>query len=673
MSYGHASKVDCFITTDEDTLIGRLINGVAATGISSHRSAQIEAWRIEIRMLKEQLADPQFQDWFIILEYEIPRRSRRPDVILLNSTTIFVVEFKVGARGYDSASRWQTNSYARDLRDFHAASYGHRIVPILCATNAEQGPVDELHFHGSETEVADLAKTNGTELSSWLLRYKPEGNHTSVEPIIPELWLSSAYRPTPTIIEAASLLYEGHGVRELSHRHAHNLDQTTEMLVREIDDARNIGRRVICFVTGVPGAGKTLTGLDVVHNPTLRQSNSLAGIFLSGNGPLVKIVREALVKSQVGQGHAKRDCEHEIKTFIQNVHNFLRFHREHPAERPHENVVVFDEAQRAWDRSQMARKQNVAASEATLLLDVMERLPDWAVIVALVGGGQEIFLGEAGLEEWGRALECRSVPWRVVASPEVLTGGESVSGHRLFGNGVPGNVSYEKAPLAHLDVVVRNHRAQRWAEWVNELISCRFDNALPFFPDTREFPCFVTREIGDARAWLKMHHRLDPEERIGLVATSKDQRLRAYGIERSSAFRINYAFEKWFLEPDTDVRSSFSLEVAASEFECQGLELDWVGMCWGGDLTPSEDGATWDHRNFRGAGWQNVRREDERAYTRNRYRVLLTRARKGLVIWVPKGDPNDPTRDPERFDRVFTALRMAGVPLLEDDCNDELY
>lgn len=666
MSYGHASRVDCFIRTDEDTLIGRLVNGVAATGISSHRSAQIEAWKREICLLKEQLSASQFQDWFIILEYELPRLSRRPDVILLNSTTIFVVEFKIGAQTYDSASCFQANRYARDLRDFHAESHGRRIVPILCATDAPRDIQDEAPFYGSETEVANLVKTNSADLCSYLLQYDRQSDCASSHTIDPESWLNSAYRPTPTIIEAAVRLYEGNGVREISHRYAHNLDQTTEMLVREIHDARSQGQRIICFVTGIPGSGKTLTGLDVVHDRNLRQSKSFAGIFLSGNGPLVKIVSEALVRSQVNQGRTRCDYEDEIKASIQNVHNFLRSHRKNPDERPHENVVVFDEAQRAWDSSQMYSKQKVDASEATLMFDVMERLPDWAVIIALVGGGQEIFLGEAGLEEWGRALEKRSVMWRVVASREALVGGDSVAGHRLFDKGIPANVSYKEEPLAHLDVVVRSHRAQRWAEWVNELLSLRLDTARGLFPDTQEFPCFITRDIQNARAWLRMFYSPNPEQRIGLVATSIDQRLRAYGIERSNAFRSGYAFEKWFLNPEADIRSSYALEVAASEFECQGLELDGVGMCWGGDLTPSKDYSTWDYRKFRGAKWQTVKKAEERAYTENRYRVLLTRARNGMVIWVPNGDPDDPTRDPDRFDRVFKVLREAGVPLLEE-------
>ena len=673
MGYGHASAVGGFISTPEDTLIGRLTTAVASTGVPSQRTAQVEAWKLEIRLLKEQLASTQLGHLFIVLEYEIPRRSRRPDVVLLNDTTIFVVEFKMGARDFDSTSRWQVSSYARDLRDFHAESLGRRIVPILCATDAETGLTDALDLKDQERNINTLIKTNGARLGSYLLRLQSDGERTPAEPIVPQQWLDSPYRPTPTIIEAATLLYEKHDVRELSHRHAHNLDQTTDVLLREIGDAQRLGRRTICFVTGIPGAGKTLTGLNVVHSKGLQQSSALSGIFLSGNGPLVKIVREAVVQSQVSKGRKRIECQHEASTFIQNVHNFLRHYlQERPEDAPHENAVVFDEAQRAWDSTQMKRKRGMDASEASLLLKVMERLPGWAVIIALVGGGQEIYMGEAGLEEWGQALQERPVPWRVVASPEVLVGGESVAGHKLFQGAISANLSFVEEPLAHLDVVVRNHRAQRWTEWVNEVLSFRLDSAGTHFPDTVEFPCYVTRDLAAARAWLRMHHQLDPEDRTGLVATSLDLRLRADGIERSSGFRSSFTYEKWFLETCLDVRSSYSLEVAASEFECQGLELDWVGLCWGLDLTPSELGEAWDFRKFRGARWQTVRQEAERAFTLNRYRVLLTRARKGMVIWVPKGDPNDPTRNPVLFDRVFDALRGAGVPELDSDFAAEL-
>ena len=666
MPHGYVGCVHHFVDCDSGTVVDSLLKGVAATGVGSHENTQIEAWRAEIELLRSQLRRPEFQNWYIILEYEIPRRSRRPDAILLSGSTIYVIEFKIGATVYDSASRWQAECYARDLRDFHKGSDGRRIVPILCATHADDNPCVPSSVCAPEPRVTDLVKTNGSNLASLLIQCDEEAVEAGVQSIDPNKWLDSGYRAVPTIVEAAVDIYEGNDVREISHRYAHNLDETTQMLVDEIVAARKNRRKTICFVTGVPGAGKTLTGLDVVHDPKLRQSNSLSGIFLSGNGPLVKVIRSALVQSQTSNGLSRREAERKVSTFIQNVHVFLREYVENTTEAPPENVVVFDEAQRAWDDAQMMRKRKIEASEAQLMLEVMERANHWAVIIALVGGGQEIFDGEAGLEEWGRALAKRKVPWRVVASPEVLAGGASVAGHRLFESSTPNKVDPVENAQAHLNVVVRSHRAQQWAEWVNEFLALSHGAARGKMPDTKEFPCFVTNDLASAKAWLRMHHMEIPEERIGLVATSQDQRLRAYGLERSSAFRLNYTFDHWFLADDSDVRTSNMLEVAASEFECQGLELDWVGLCWGGDLLPNANGSEWEYRKFRGAGWQSVKKEMERRYTLNRYRVLLTRARKGLVIWVPPGDQRDTTRNPEGFNRVFDALRKAGVPLLEE-------
>lgn len=671
MAHGPASIVGSFIGADEDALIGKLVDGVGATGIFSHEQIQIDAWRQEIRLLKGQLSASEFEDWFIILEYEIPRRSRRPDVILLSPATIFVIEFKVGSPRWDAASRWQVNSYARDLRDFHAESCGRRIVPVLCATAASGTWSIDNRSSRDAVQVLDLVRTNGSDLGQSLLYIENASQGESTDKIDPMAWINSEYRPTPTIIDAAVRLYEGNGIREISHHYAYNLDQTTEMVVKEINEARRLSQKVVIFVTGVPGAGKTLTGLDVVHDPNLRRTDALAGIFLSGNGPLVKVVREALVRSKVSEGLTRGERERQVSTFIQNVHNFIRHYRDNPIELPHENVVVFDEAQRAWNSEQMEKKWNIPSSEPSMLLEIMERFSDWAVIIALIGGGQEIYLGEAGLEEWGRSLSERPVKWRVVASSEVQAGGDSVSGHLLFEHGFPRNIIFTENTLAHLDVVVRSHRAQRWAEWVNDLLILDVDSAQKNAPEIEEFPCFVTRDLGTARRWLRLHNGLDPEQRTGLIASSSDARFRAHGIEMSTGFHRSFPFERWFLDPPTDTRSSYLLEVAASEFECQGLELDWVGMCWGGDLIPSKDFSAWEYRKFKGSKWQNVRQETEQAYTLNRYRVLLTRARKGMVIWVPLGDANDPTRDPSRFERVYEALRRAGVPVLEEHFDED--
>ncbi len=279
MAKGYASTVSKFIEEDENALIGRLVDGVGSTGIFSHEQTQIDAWREEIRLLVGQLSSTEFSNWFIILEYEIPRRSRRPDVILLSPSTIFVIEFKIGSAVWDAASRWQVNSYARDLRDFHAESKDRNIVPILCATNGRGNWAEDVQILEETPQVRSLVRTNGSDLGQCLQSLAKSFSAKATANIDPLAWLRSPYRPTPTIIDAAVRLYQGNGVREISHHYAYNLDQTTDMAVKEISEARRLRRRVAIFVTGVPGAGKTLTGLDVVHDPTLRHSDSLAGIF----------------------------------------------------------------------------------------------------------------------------------------------------------------------------------------------------------------------------------------------------------------------------------------------------------------------------------------------------------------------------------------------------------
>jgi len=667
MSRGVRYSLSGFTLADDAQLLGELTDAVASTGIQSTRTTQIETWKIQITLLKRCALNliqrcEAAKDWHLILEYELPRRQKRPDAILLAEDVILVIEFKIGASSHDASSRWQVEDYCLNLRDFHGGSSGRAIVPVLCSTAAPN--VTSLPPILNSC-VAPIQLTNADDLTRVLLSAYEAFHHLNGSPIDASTWIDAPYCPTLSVIEAAERLYENHDVREINHSYASNLDATTDLLAKVVREAREQNRRYVCFVTGVPGAGKTLTGLNVVHDPSLRAEGGPSGIFLSGNGPLVKVVREALVLSQKRAGRRRKDCAHEVSTFIQNVHQFLRYHREHPTALPHEHVVVFDEAQRAWDQERMLHKRGVDRSEAAELLDVMDRLDGWAVIIALVGGGQEIFLGEAGLEEWGRAVAVRP-NWRVVASPEVVSGGASVSGHRLFADDVPPGIEFRPEPLAHLSVGVRSFRAQRLAEWVDAVLTLDTERAQSLVPDRREFPLHFTRDLDVAKAWLRARSEPGNGQRAGLIATSEDQRLRAYGLERSSAFRLGYSFEKWFLMPPSDTRSSHVLEVAASEFECQGLELDWVGLCWGGDLTPSNCG-DWEYRKSCGGGWNQVRNDAERIYSRNRYRVLLTRARLGMIIWIPPGNAQDPTLDPTRFDRVARLLEEAGVPELQEE------
>jgi hypothetical protein len=352
-----------------------------------------------------------------------------------------------------------------------------------------------------------------------------------------------------------------------------------------------------------------------------------------------------------------------VKTFTQNVHVFMRFYGEENTEQtPSDNVVVFDEAQRAWDADKARRKWNRDTSEPEMLFEIMDRRDDWAVIIALVGGGQEIHDGEAGLAEWGRAMTRGFSHWEARVSPQVLCGGVSVAGSKLFEEAIPSGVSVIEEDALHLAVSVRACKASNVAKWVNTMLRGDSTSAQQIMSTIGDFPILITRELPAVRDWLQSTTR--GTRRCGLITSSGALRLRAHGLEASSGFHASYPVEHWFLGPRTDVRSSYQLEVALTEFECQGLELDRVGICWGSDFTRDMVNSSWRHRQFRGANWQNVNKEENRDYLLNKYRVLLTRAREAMVIWIPEGDPDDPTRDPKILNDTAEYLRACGVKKL---------
>ena len=398
-----------------------------------------------------------------------------------------------------------------------------------------------------------------------------------------------------------------------------------------------------------------------MHTPELLEDRRSLGAFLSGNSPLVNIVSEALARDQHNtQGVALYKARHEVSAFIQNVHVFMNLYGKEQTDRaPSDNVVVFDEAQRAWNADKARRKWDRATSEPEMMLQIMNRHDDWAVIIALVGGGQEIHDGEAGLAEWGRAIVNGYSHWEVRVSPQVVSGGVSVAGSKLFEEGIPPGVPVIEDKALHLAVSVRACKAVNVAKWVNTMLQGNSTAAQEIMGSIGEFPILLTRELPTLKAWLQSTTR--GVRRCGLVASSGALRLRAHGLEVSSGFQRSYSVENWFLGPRTDVRSSYQMEVAVREFECQGLELDRVGICWGCDFTRDIANGTWNHRQFKGSTWQQVKKTNAQDYLLNKYRVLLTRAREAMTIWVPKGDPNDPTRDPKILDDTAAYLRACGV------------
>jgi hypothetical protein len=481
-------------------------------------------------------------------------------------------------------------------------------------------------------------------------------------------WAKGSYKPTPTIIEAAMALYGGHKVEDISRREAEaiNLTQTSSKVEQVIREAKAQKHKAICFVTGVPGAGKTLVGLDIATKH-IDKASDLYSVFLSGNGPLVAILCEALARDKVASGKKQGKnikigaARSEVKAFIQNVHHFRDECIRDGSKPPIEHVALFDEAQRAWNLDQTASfmrhkkgHANFTMSEPAFLISCMDRHDDWAVIVCLVGGGQEINTGEAGIGEWLRALRADFPQWHVHLSPH-LRDSEYEAGAAL--RLLDGHQHVQTHESLHLAVSMRSFRAEHVSGWVKAMLDVDRDGAHAAWASiAARYPIVLTRDVAAGKAWVRSRAR--GSERYGMVVSSQAQRLKPEAID----VRVDIDPVQWFLHSRDDVRSSYYLEDAATEFHVQGLELDWACVVWDGDFRFSPLG--WEHWHFRGQDWQRIRKAERQAYLKNAYRVLLTRARQGMVIVVPRGDAHDRTRPPAMYDATYAYLCELGVEVL---------
>lgn len=632
-----------------------ILGELTASHEFSLEEQQKNSWVTQIELLKDWLKDTTGE---IIFEYSIPRMGKRIDCIVISGCVVFAIEFKVGAQSYDNHAVTQVTDYALDLKNFHEQSHNKNIVPILICTKAVyQTPL--LEFYADR--IAKTILTNGKSLSQIisLAQSQSIGTEISVDD-----WLGSIYKPTPTIIEAAQALYRGHDVEEISRSDsgAINLSKTAKVISEIIENSKQNNNKSICFLTGVPGAGKTLAGLNLA-NSWHNEDESEHAVFLSGNGPLVDVLREALARNEVetarenGEKKKKSNTISKAKAFIQNIHHF-RDDALESTKAPIERVVVFDEAQRAWTLKQTASfmktkkgKSDFNQSEPEFLIGVMDRHSDWATIICLIGGGQEINTGEAGLHEWFSSLK-RSFPnWNIHISSK-LADFEYTQGTALYDADDLKRVHLHDD--LHLSVSVRSFRSEKVAAFVKAVLDCDSETARELYLDVQStYPIYITRDITCAKAWLRSHAR--GSERYGLIASSGAIRLKPFAINvKNSIDPIN-----WFLNDEKDVRSSYFLEDVATEFDVQGLELDWTCVAWDADLR--HNGTEWLLRSFRGAKWQTVNDEDAKRYLKNAYRVLLTRARQGMVIFVPHGSSEDETRPPSFYDETFNYLRALGV------------
>lgn len=621
---------------------------------------QVGAWKGTIETLREVLT-PWADEGHLFLEFDVPRLGRRIDAVLVLRHVLFVIEFKVGAKVFLAHDLDQVIDYALDLKHFHETSHAVPMVPVLVAT-AAQAVAIKASMDDAVPHLLHPLRCTPTTLGAGIAVALELADGPPIDAVD---WVRGRYRPTPTIVEAAMALYARHSVADISRNDAANLGQTSGYVSDIIARARQRGRKAICFVTGVPGAGKTLVGLDVATQSTNAEAE-LHAVYLSGNGPLVQVLQEALARDRarreadkgrkLGIGEARR----QVKSFIQSVHHF-RDEGLADASPPHDHVAIFDEAQRAWNRYQtasfMQRKRGQAGfdlSEPEFLISCLDRHPDWAVVVCLVGNGQEINTGEAGIAEWLCSIERGFPEWEVYVSPN-LGEGDSVLTALKASAHARGKLL--EAPALHLATSVRSFRSERYSEFVNRLLDLDTEGAHALLPEaTARFPLCVTRDLAAAKAWLRAKAR--GSERYGIVVSSEAQRLRPHAID----VRVKVDPVHWFLAGKEDTRSSFYLEDVATEFQVQGLELDWTCVVWDGDLRHASSG--WTHHSFVGDRWTRIKKPERQAYLVNAYRVLLTRARQGTVIVVPPGDQADPTRAPAFYDPIFQLLRQIGIPTL---------
>ncbi len=673
----YRNTLGAFLGENNSAIVGKL--NIENTRFAQQWTIGTTSWIEFIKILKDGFSKlkttyAKSSDWHILLEYEIPRLSSRIDAVILAEDLIFVIEFKLDREKYEAADIRQAEDYALDLKDFHLESRNKSIIPILLAPEAKHKKQDI----NNSTSVSHCLLANKNNFHE-IIYQAYLAKHLSNTIIDSVSWENSDYKPTPTIVQAAKALFAGQKVETISTSGAEsiNLTKTSKYIIDVINDAKANKKKVVCFVTGVPGAGKTLVGLNVIHEKDLFGGHEFDTAYFSGNGPLISVLKEALARDNyekrllkykidsVGEKPTKKESQQSIKGKIQNLHSFIKEGIRNK-NAPTEKVVVFDEAQRCWDALHFYNKskqnQNRETnpfeiqkkSEAELLFEIMNRHKDWAVIIALVGGGQEINTGEGGIGEWGKALKTEFSDWYIHISPQLLFGDESTSNQTLF-DIKPSSLLISTNDDLHLKVSHRSFKANNLNSWVNAVLENEPEKAKKLFSTIKDsFPIIITRDLSSAKKWLK--DKVIGNKRIGFVASSSAVRLKADGINIDDRIEV----ESWFLNDPKDIRSSYYLEQAATEFDIQGLEIDFCGLCW--DLDLSFD-TKWIPKKFHvsSSSWSSNVQEITQQYLLNKYRVLLTRSREGLIIWVPKGNNDDPTRPITDYDKIVEYLERCGL------------
>lgn len=576
-----------------------------------------QAWQDCGEILQQQFAQlvetcPSSKTWTLIFEYELPREGgRRPDLILLAAGQVLVFEFKQKANP-SAADLDQVAAYARDLAEYHQASHHLPIVPIMVPTRRAKASENRAAVEIlTPAEIAAYLTQRFTQFSEAL---------TEIDPIA---WVEANYAPLPTVIQAARTIFQQEALPDIKRAHSAGIPDLLAYLYRLVETAHAQKQRHLVLITGVPGAGKTLVGLQFVHQHPLQNPDQQQAVFLSGNGPLITVLQYAL-KSRV---------------FVQPVRNFYLHYEVRQQSAPAEHIIVFDEAQRAWDAERMAEKYGIDSAAAGAVLRIAERVPDWCVVVGLIGEGQEIHVGEEqGIEQWNQGLLQSNAEWQLHCAPKQSEFFTAVSSKHIHIHS-----------RFNLTSSLRSHLASHVQTWVAHLLAGEFGSAALLLPTLRDegFDAYLTRDLSLAKAYCRERYLDQPSKRYGLLASSRARNLAQYGIPNDYYATSKLNVGAWYIDPPASPASCCALERTVTEFSCQGLELDFPIIGWGDDLRWNETEWTSSIRQ------KNVR--NPLKLRLNSYRVLLTRGRDGFIVFVP----------PEpKMEDTFNALQSAGLGVL---------
>ena len=612
----YANNIAAFLSEEKSKWINQMKDSFEAMLEMPLGESQIRAWKDCFDVLKEQLPSvarvcPNFD---IVFEYCLPYESgRRPDVLLISKEQVIVLEFKQNFRVIH-ADIDQTAAYARDIREYHYESRNSKVSAILVLTHADENAADV----DTTTGVAIAPRTT---LAATILEMVEAANtRTDINQ-----WLSSKYEPLPTIVEAAKLFVKNEELPNIRRVNSTCIPQAIECLTEVSEYAEKNRKHVVAFVTGVPGAGKTFLGLKYVYD-ICKSSEHVNSVYLSGNGPLVAVLTQALHSS----------------VFVKDLHKVVNQYLANGAPDFNNNIVVFDEGQRAWDVHQMSAKRNTDKSEPDIMIELCEKRLDWCVLLVLVGEGQEIHNGEnSGIAQWNTAIDKSGAAWEIICPDKLLS---------VF----PGKtiIESENRAALNLSMSLRTHLAGDVSKFANALVDGDIATARALSDGIikQGFGMYVTRNLKRAKMYLQERYHDEPTKRFGMIASSKGRLLREYGMDNSFQGALGiYYVGKWFnAEPDHP-KSCCALDTVATEFSCQGLEIDMPLIGWDNDML-------WDGKKW--AKFKHAESEDSdtNTYRKNSYRVLLTRGRDGFVIYVPPA---------AAMDGVYSVLLNAGVKTLE--------